>query len=128
LVASSRRDLFYVPVLDFFFKVYIDSPGMFYLGTSGLYKLGFSHVPAGINSLLCKMLQDGDAAGRWCLTSVILATQEAEIRRITIQSQRRQVVHETLSRKSPTQKKAGRMVQGISPQFKPQYRKSKKRW
>jgi hypothetical protein len=35
---------------------------------------------------------------------VILATQEAEIRRIAVQSQSRQTVHETLSRKYPIQK------------------------
>jgi hypothetical protein len=42
-------------------------------------------------------------AGPQWLTAVILATQEAEIRRITVGSQPRQVVHETLSR-NPTQK------------------------
>jgi hypothetical protein len=31
---------------------------------------------------------------------VILATQEAEIRRITVQSQTRQIVHETLFQKT----------------------------
>jgi hypothetical protein len=36
-------------------------------------------------------------AGHQWLTSVILATQKAEIRRITVQSQPRQIVHETLS-------------------------------
>jgi hypothetical protein len=36
---------------------------------------------------------------------VILATQEAEIRRIMVQSQLRQTVCETLSRKNPSQKK-----------------------
>jgi hypothetical protein len=35
---------------------------------------------------------------------VILATQEAEIRRIMVQSQPRQIAHETLSRKNPTKK------------------------
>jgi hypothetical protein len=39
---------------------------------------------------------------------VILATQEAEIRRILVQSQPRQIVHETLSQK-PLQK--NRMVE-----------------
>jgi hypothetical protein len=35
---------------------------------------------------------------------VILATQEAEIRRVVVQSQ---IVQETLSEKYPTQKRAG---------------------
>jgi hypothetical protein len=35
---------------------------------------------------------------------IILATQEAEIRGIVIQSQPRQIVQETLSRKYPSQK------------------------
>jgi hypothetical protein len=40
--------------------------------------------------------------------SVILATQEAEIRRITVQNQPRQIVCETLSqKKKPSQKRAG---------------------
>jgi hypothetical protein len=38
------------------------------------------------------------------LTLVILATQEAEIRRIVVQSQLGQTVHETLSQKNPSQK------------------------
>jgi hypothetical protein len=38
------------------------------------------------------------------LTPVILATQEAEIRRIVVRSQPRQIVHETLSQKYPIQK------------------------
>jgi hypothetical protein len=43
-------------------------------------------------------------AGCWCLTPIILATQEAEIRRITVQSQPGQIVLETLSRKKPNTK------------------------
>jgi hypothetical protein len=39
------------------------------------------------------------------LTPVILATQEAEIRRITVQSQPRQIVHETLSQEKLTTEK-----------------------
>jgi hypothetical protein len=35
---------------------------------------------------------------------VILVTQEADIKRITIQSQPGQIVHETLSGKKPSQK------------------------
>jgi hypothetical protein len=35
---------------------------------------------------------------------VILATQEAKIRRIEVRSQPGQIVHQTLSRKNPSQK------------------------
>jgi hypothetical protein len=38
------------------------------------------------------------------LTPVILATQEAEIRRIAVQSHPGQIVRETLSQKNPSQK------------------------
>jgi hypothetical protein len=51
---------------------------------------------------------------------VILATQEAEVRRITVQSQPRHIVHETLSRKTLYKNKAGRVAQGEGPEFKPQ--------
>jgi hypothetical protein len=53
-------------------------------------------------------------AGRWWLTPVMLATQEAEIRRIMVQSQPRQIVCETLSQKHPTQKRAGGVAQATS--------------
>jgi hypothetical protein len=43
-------------------------------------------------------------AARW-LTLVTLATQEAEIGRIVVRSQPRQIVHQTLSRKKPITKK-----------------------
>jgi hypothetical protein len=42
---------------------------------------------------------------------------DAEIRKIAVQSQLRQIVHKTLSRKNPSQKRAG----GVGPEFKPQY-------
>jgi hypothetical protein len=65
---------------------------------------------------------------------VILATRELEIRRIKVQSQTRQTVHETLSQKplhTHTHKKkknrAGGVAQSESPEFKPQYYKKKKK-
>jgi hypothetical protein len=61
------------------------------------------------------------------LTLVILATQEEQIRRITVQSQPGQIVCETLSQKNPSQKRAGGVAQGEGPEFKPQYCKKKKK-
>jgi hypothetical protein len=57
-------------------------------------------------------------ARRWCLTPVIPATQEAEIRRIEVGSQPRQIVHETLSRKKPSQKRGGGVAQGEGSEHK----------
>jgi hypothetical protein len=55
----------------------------------------------------CKLESGFKKAGcRW-LTPVIPATQEAEIRKTEIQSQPRQIVHETLSQKNPSQKRSG---------------------
>jgi hypothetical protein len=68
-------------------------------------------------------------AGCQWLTSVILGTQKAEIKRIMVQSQPRQIVFETLSWKNPSQKKASGVAQGVGPEFKPQYhQKKKKKW
>jgi hypothetical protein len=59
------------------------------------------------------------------LTPVIPATQEAEIKRISVRSQPRQTVHETLSQKNHHKKRAGGVAQGVGPEFKPQYHKKK---
>jgi hypothetical protein len=45
-------------------------------------------------------------AGRWRLTPVILATQEAEIRKIRVGSQPGQIVLKSLAGKNPSQKRA----------------------
>jgi hypothetical protein len=71
------------------------------------------------------------SAGCWWLTPLILPTEEAEIRRIAVRSQTRQIVGETLSRKTLHTKKkkknrAGGMAQDEGPEFKPHFRKKKK--
>jgi hypothetical protein len=60
------------------------------------------------------------------LTPVILATQEAEIRRIMVQSQPREVLpcHPIL-KISITKRDCG-VAQGVGPEFKPQYHKKKR--
>jgi hypothetical protein len=57
------------------------------------------------------------------LTPEILATREAEIRRIVVQSQSRQNSSQDPISKKPNTKKAGGVTQGISPEFKSQYHK-----
>jgi hypothetical protein len=47
------------------------------------------------------------------LKSVILAIQEAEIRRTEVQHQIRKILQETLSQKYPTQKSAGGVAQVV---------------
>jgi hypothetical protein len=64
----------------------------------------------------------GYAGCQW-LTPVIPATQEADIRRIIVQSQPGQIVHETLSQQIPSPKRAGGVAQVEGPEFKPQHRK-----
>jgi hypothetical protein len=49
-------------------------------------------------------LKNNKFAGHWYLMPVILATQEAEIRRISVQSQTRQILLEILSQNNPSQK------------------------
>jgi hypothetical protein len=66
----------------------------------------------------------GKAAGHSWLTPAILATQEAEIRRIAVRSQPRQTVQETLSRKTVQKNRAGGVAQGDGPKFKPHKKKN----
>jgi hypothetical protein len=54
---------------------------------------------------------------------VILASQEAEIRRIAVQSQPRQIVLETPSGKNSTQRRTCGVAQGVGSEFKPQHSK-----
>jgi hypothetical protein len=58
---------------------------------------------------------------------VILATWEAEIRRVTVQSQPIQFKANSLrgpiSKKTYHKKRAGRVAEGVSIEFKPQYHK-----
>jgi hypothetical protein len=63
----------------------------------------------------------------WWLTPIILATQEADIRRIMVQSQPKQIVHKTLSQKHSSQKRTSGVTQGVSPEFKPQYHQKKEK-
>jgi hypothetical protein len=49
---------------------------------------------------------------------IILASQEAEIRRIAVRSQPRQTVLKTLSQKTLHKKRAGGVAQGVGPEFK----------
>jgi hypothetical protein len=51
-------------------------------------------------------------AGCWWFTPIILAIQEAEIRKIEVQSQPGQIVHKTLSSEYSTQNMAGGVAQG----------------
>jgi hypothetical protein len=56
---------------------------------------------------------------------VILATREAEIRRIAVGSQPGQIVRKTLFQKKPSthKKRAEGVAQGVDLVFKPQYKR-----
>jgi hypothetical protein len=56
------------------------------------------------------------------LILVILATQEAEIRRLEVRSQLEQIIRRPFLEKNPSQKR----VQSAGPEFKPQYDKKPK--
>jgi hypothetical protein len=60
--------------------------------------------------------------------AVILTAKEAETRKMVVQSQPKQIVCKTLSQKTPLRKRVVVQVQGISPEFKTQYCKKKKRY
>jgi hypothetical protein len=62
---------------------------------------------------MVKFCQEGLGARHQCLTPVILATQETEIRRIMVLSQPRQIVCKTLSQKHTTQKRASRVAEVV---------------
>jgi hypothetical protein len=65
-------------------------------------------------------LKNEFARCQWLLP-VILAAQEAEIRRIKVQSQAGQIVHETLCQKKPFTKKGWWNGSRCGPEFKSQY-------
>jgi hypothetical protein len=58
------------------------------------------------------------------LMPVILATQEADIRRIAVQSQPRKIVCKTILKKPITQKGLVEWFQGVGSEFKCQYSKN----
>jgi hypothetical protein len=55
--------------------------------------------------------------GFWWLTPIIPV----------VRRQPGQIVHETLSKKNPLEKRAGGVAQSVGPEFKPQYHKKKKK-
>jgi hypothetical protein len=59
-------------------------------------------------------------AGHQWLTPVILVTQEADIRRISVRTQPRQKVRENLWQTTLHKNRAGEVAQGEGPEFKPQ--------
>jgi hypothetical protein len=72
-----------------------------------------------------KEVKKVNIAGFQWLMHVILATQEAEIRRIVVQSQLGQTVWEMLSQKTNHKKRTGGAGQGVDPEFKSQLHKKR---
>jgi hypothetical protein len=68
-----------------------------------------------------KSTQKKKFAKCWWLRPVILATQEAAIRRIKVQSHPGQIVLKTLSRKTLHKNRAGGVAEGVGPELKLQY-------
>jgi hypothetical protein len=66
------------------------------------------------------------ATGHQWLTPIILATQEAKIRRIAVRSQPGQIVPRDPILKTLHENRAGGVAQGEGHEFKPQYRKKRK--
>jgi hypothetical protein len=64
--------------------------------------------------------------GHWCFMPVILATQEADIRRMVVWSQPGEIVRKTLKKKTPSQTRAGAVAQVISPGSSPSTTKKAK--
>jgi hypothetical protein len=56
---------------------------------------------------------------------IILATWQANIRRIPVRSQPRQIVRKTLSQNTLNKNRAGGVTQSEGPEFKAQYYKNK---
>jgi hypothetical protein len=79
------------------------------------------------NSSTIKKKKDRTLSQPLWLTIIILATQRAEIRRIEVWSQPGQIVlrDPIYLEKNPSQKRTGRVTQGVDPEFKPQYCKKK---
>jgi hypothetical protein len=75
--------------------------------------------------VLLKQLKKYISVRRWWCTPIILATQEAEIRRIKVQSQPRQIVCNTLSLLTK-KKMADGVPHGVGPEFKPGYLQKEK--
>jgi hypothetical protein len=84
------------------------------------------HVQGGWENVKGKMHEEKIGLARCqCLMPVILATKETEIKRITVQSQPRKIIHKTVSRICPPQERAGGVVQGVGLSSSPSTEKKK---